>query len=238
MKEKDFVDTGIVGLDSMLGGGLLPGRVVLVSGASGTGKTTLAMQFVLSGARQKEQGVFITLEQSKDKLVHDMAAVGFDITKSDGHITLVGGSLSDVMRFQSITRANWKDFLVEIEEIVKHAKAKRVAIDSVNLFLMLFREDDERRQALLALANMLSKMGCTALLTCEVREGTKDISWYGFEEFVVDGVITLYSMMQESSFLQGITVRKMRGLDHMKNIAPYKITGKGIVVYPDQPFIS
>jgi KaiC/GvpD/RAD55 family RecA-like ATPase len=115
--------------------------------------------------------------------------------------------------------------------------AKRVVLDSVNLFLMLFDTDPERRRAMFALSKMLTDLGCTSLLTCEVKENTNSLSWYGFEEFVVDGVIVLYSMREKSAFLQGIAVRKMRMVKHRRNIVPYEITDKGLIVYPTQPFL-
>jgi KaiC/GvpD/RAD55 family RecA-like ATPase len=71
-----------------------------------------------------------------------------------------------------------------------------------------------------------------------VKENSQDLGWYGFEGFVVDGIVILYNMKERSSFVQGIAVRKMRGVNHKKIIAPYVITEKGVVVYPDQPFIT
>jgi len=61
-----------------------------------------------------------------------------------------------------------------------------------------------------------------------------DLSRYGIEEFVVDGVIVLYLVRQGSKFVPGITVRKMRGTDHDKEIRYYQITNKGVVVYPQE----
>ena len=61
-----------------------------------------------------------------------------------------------------------------------------------------------------------------------------DLSRYGMEEFVVDGVIVLYLVRQGSKFVPGITIRKMRGTNHDKEIRLYQITDKGIEVYPQE----
>lgn len=231
------VDTGIEGLNQMLNGGLLAGRVILVSGSTGTGKTTLGMQFIYEGIKKyNEPGVFVTLEQSKEKIKEDMGKLGINLDGLGNGFNLIGGSIAKVMHYRDKTKAKVEDFLAEVEEIIKQTKAKRVVIDSLNLFLILFKTDEERRRALLALAEMLSRYKCTTLFTCEVRENTSDLSWYGFEEFVVDGVIVLYNIKQESSFLQGLAIRKMRGIKHEKSIVPYSITDKGVVVYPEEPW--
>jgi KaiC/GvpD/RAD55 family RecA-like ATPase len=232
----EILKTGINGLDELLNGGIPAGRAILVSGVSGTGKTTFAMQFLYHNALKGEPGLFITLEESKEKMVQDLKGVGMDLDKAP-KLKIVGGPVADMISMTQRSGAGLKDFLREIRDMVEETGSKRVVIDSINLFLMLFKTDEERRNALISLSNLLCQMGCTSLLTCEARENTFDLSWYGFEEFVVDGVIALYSMKRESSFFQGVTVRKMRGVNHQKNIALYKITPNGIIVYPDQPLI-
>ena len=121
-----------------------------------------------------------------------------------------------------------------MEEVVKEINAQRLVLDSINLFLMLFKTEDEKRLALAELSEKLRKLGCTSLITCEVKEQSMDISRHGFEEFVVDGVIALYNIKQRQSFIQGITIRKMRGVGHHREIRPYEITDKGIIVYPNK----
>jgi len=232
------VSTGIKELDNMLDGGIPKGRVVLVSGSSGTGKTTLGMHFVYNGVKKfNEPGIFITLEQGKEKVLEDMKSVGMNL-ESLSDLKIIGGQIAEVLYYKDKTKAKIEDFIAEVDEIIRASGAKRVVIDSVNLLLMLFKTDEERRNALLSLSKILSKNNCTAFLTCEVRENTFDLSWYGFEEFVADGVITLYNLKQEAVFHQGIAVRKMRGVNHSKNIYPYRITKDGIKIYPDEPWLA
>jgi circadian clock protein KaiC len=233
------VSVGIEELDSMLNGGIPRGRNILLSGSSGTGKTTLAMQFIYNGIKKfKEPGVFITLEEDKRKILEDMKSIGMDLGSLGKDFQLVGGSVADMIYYKDKTKAKVEDFIAEIKEIIKKSNSKRVVIDSINLLLMLFEKDEERRRVLLSISQILSKNNCTSLLICEVRENSSDLSWYGFEEFVVDGVITLYNIKQGAVFHQGIAVRKMRGTNHSKSIYPYKITKDGIKIYPDEPWLA
>jgi circadian clock protein KaiC len=104
--------------------------------------------------------------------------------------------------------------------------------------MMLVRDEEERRRTIATFCNSLSELGCTAFFISETKEGSMDLSRFGVEEFVMDGVISLYLLNQGASFLPGITIRKMRGSDHDKKIRVYKITDKGIVVYPDETMFT
>jgi len=72
----------------------------------------------------------------------------------------------------------------------------------------------------------------------ETKEHSMDLSRYGMEEFVVDGVIVLYLVRQGAAFVPGIVVRKMRGVNHDKEIKFYQITDKGVIVYPEETLFA
>jgi len=103
---------------------------------------------------------------------------------------------------------------------------------------MLLQTDEEKRLALASLCNTLSSLGCTSLLLSETKEHSMDLSRDGMEEFVVDGVIVLYLVRQGQRFIPGIVVRKMRGINHDKEIKYYKITDKGVIVYPEETLFA
>src|SRR5256712_13190994 len=92
MPEADVVKTGINGLDEILFGGFPRGNTILVSGAAGTGKTTLGVEFVYRGARQfHEPGMIVLFEVAPDKLVRDAALFGWDLREleRDGRLKIV-----------------------------------------------------------------------------------------------------------------------------------------------------
>ena len=229
--------TGIDGLDKMLHGGLIRGRNTLLSGPCGSGKTTLAVQFVYNGIiKDGEPGLYVTLEENKHKIMDDMLKLGLDLRTAEksGKFHIIGGPMGHLTSQMAKVDAKMKDLVAEIEEVVKANKIKRVAVDSINLFTMLAKDDSERRIALAELGNCLSSLGCTSLLLSETKENTMDLSRYGLEEFIVDGVIVLYLVRQDSAFVPGLVVRKIRGSSHDREIRVYQITDKGIVVYPDE----
>jgi len=235
------IKTGIDGLDVMLKGGLIKGRNYLISGPAGSGKTTFAMQFVYNGAvKYGEKGLYITLEESKEKIYRDMQQFGFDLKKAEreGKFMLIGGPIAKIHSSMEKVKANVDNLLKEIEEVIRENKIERVAIDSLNLLTMLLKTDAERRTVIARLCNTFSSLGCTAFLTSETKEGSMELSRYGIEEFVVDGVIVLYLVRQGSRFVPGIAIRKLRGSDHDREIRVFKITEKGIVVYPEETMFS
>ncbi|MBD3249147.1 AAA family ATPase [Candidatus Woesearchaeota archaeon] len=229
--------TGIGGLDKMLKGGIVQGRNILLSGPCGSGKSTLSMQFLYNGAmKYGEPGLYITLEETKEKFYADMSEFGMDLHEAEktGRFTLIGGPIAGLRGYMDRVDASIKNLTEEIEEVVKEKKIKRVVIDSVNLLTMLSKDEDERRKALAMISNSLSSLGCTSFFISETKEGSMDLSRYGIEEFVVDGVIVLYLVRQRNKFIPGITVRKMRGTNHDKEIRYYQITNKGVEVYPQE----
>ncbi len=231
MREK----TGVAGLDKMLNGGIPQGRSLLVSGSCGTGKTLLAYQFINHGLQEGMPSVFITLEQSKEKVLQDAEKVGINLRKHlEKKLALIGGPVGTLRHYKTKTNAKLDDMLAELREVIEQSKAKRVVIDSVNLFTLLFETDMERRLAFASLAAMLEEMQCTTLMTCEVPEGEKKLSWFGFEDFVVDGVILLRRLHCLDCLERTVSVVKLRGSTHDTEERPFQITNKGITVSPEQ----
>ena len=235
----NYVESGIKGVDALLAGGIPKNRTVLVSGSCGTGKSIFAAHFVSRGFALGENSVYVTFEEGKHKLIEDLKALGmdFEMMEKAGKLRVIGGPIGNVRFFKDKTKATARDLAEEIKEVALELNAKRIVLDSLNLFLMLFDTDSERRQAMAELTSVLEKLNCTSLMTCEVKEGRRDISWYGFEEFVVDGVICLYRMPFENMFERAVAVIKMRGRKHSANVVAMQIRDDGLHVFPTKaPF--
>jgi circadian clock protein KaiC len=216
------VTTGIKGLDTLLRGGLPKGSTTLVSGTPGSGKTILSMQFLVNGYLQtKEKGFYISLEEDVERMENYMGkSFGWPIKelRKKGNLILIRSDVYDFEKFKDL-----------IETTVEKSGVERVVIDPITVISLFFEKPLEIRRSLLELDRMLKKLNCTSLLTCEIPEGSNTISSFGIEEFTSDGIIILTYKIGSP---RGIVIRKMRLIDHDKEIHPFEIiSNKGIIVY-------
>jgi len=229
------VKTGIPGLDEMLGGGLIKNRPYLICGGPGTGKTILAIQFLMQGLKENEGCLFIALEEPSKQLIENMSEFGWDIREID-----------IVDTAQEIAEGKWfikpSDFeshpeftLLSLIDIINKKldtrDLKRIVIDSLTSIMSLYENEVEMRRGILSLMNFLSTTGCTTVITDEVRtQSRKDVL---MEEFLASGVIRIHTMEKKGEMMNGISILKMRGSDFDRHIRPMRITNKGIVVFPE-----
>ncbi|MBY2989297.1 ATPase domain-containing protein, partial [Rhizobium leguminosarum] len=161
------ISTGNEGLDLILAGGLPARRLYLLEGAPGSGKTTLALQFLREGVRQGEKALYITLSETKEELSEVAASHGFDISEFD---VFEFSSASDVFgdgREQSILHP-WEMELGEtirlIQEEVEKVQPKRVVFDSLSEMRLLSQDPLRYRRQVLALKQFFSGRDTTVIL--------------------------------------------------------------------------
>jgi KaiC/GvpD/RAD55 family RecA-like ATPase len=233
METIERVQTGIPGLDGLMEGGLPRGRITLVTGAAGAGKTTLGVQFLWAGAVQYgEPGAYVTLEEEAGDLRAEMARYGWDLKR-----------LEEEKRFCIIqspvpfevpgVSASMDELLDAIHTKAVAIDAKRIVFDSVAALGLPYSDPIRLRRDLHRLCAMLRELGCTALLLTERPDEENRITRYDIEQFVAQGVIILHL----SRKYRGIEIRKMRGTKHDTNVHTVRITDKGMVVNPgEHPF--
>jgi circadian clock protein KaiC len=223
------VATGLSGLDKILLGGLPAGSITLLSGACGTGKSTLAMQFLYNGAKyMNEPGVYVTLEEDPKKLIQNMALFGWDV---EGLIAKKKLMIikPEVYKFESIKQI--------ISDAIDKIGAKRLVVDSYSVLLTYFSDPYEIRNGLVQLDREIKKMNCTAMVISDIKDNSEIFSTTGVEEFIVDGVIVLYLLKMHGhpfDFERAIAVRKMRATHHPLKTYQFNIGGSGIQVGPPQ----
>src|SRR2546422_1198199 len=164
--QEGFVLTGIDGLDEMLGRGVPAGHIITVLGSFGTGKTTFALQFLMQGLINGERAVYISLEEDVDSVVANAASFGWDLKRYLKEKKLHIVKLEPVDAKTTVTRIR-----SELPDFIKRSGASRVAIDSISLLNMLFANDTERREKLLALFQQLQTTGGTGRVTAEGKDG-------------------------------------------------------------------
>ena len=228
----DRAPTGISGLDQITGGGLPRGRVTLIAGSAGAGKTLLGLQFLVAGARDYgEPGVLLTFEESAAKVADNVRSLGFDLDE------LQRDGLLAVLSFQveptEIVAAGEFDFeplFVILDDAIRRVGAKRVVLDTIEVLFGAFGADSIVRAELSRLARWLEERGVTAIVTGERGDGT--ITRHGIEEYVSDCVIVLDHRVREEISTRRLRVVKYRGSAHGTNEYPFFISARGFVVLP------
>src|SRR6185295_13060739 len=146
--------TGVPGLDDVLAGGLSPRHVYLLEGSPGTGKTTIATKFLLAGAEKGEQGLYITLSETKDELREGAASHGWVI---DGKIEIFElvppETLLDPDKQQSLLYSSDLELgetTKMIFEVIERVKPKRIVLDSLSEIRLLAQNSLRYRRQILA----------------------------------------------------------------------------------------
>jgi KaiC domain protein len=216
--------TGIGGLDEMLGGGIPKGHSIAVIGSFGTGKSTFAMQFIWEGLVNGEKCIFMSLEEDEESLIESAKAFGWDFSKYlDNNLLLLKLDPEDAK--SSVERLEG-----DIPEIIKEFGASRVAIDSISLITMMYRDLDEKRRIVFKLSKSIKESGATAILTAEVDPRNPEVSRDGIVEYVVDGVILLSFLRETNRLKLTLRILKMRRTAHSREVKIYEIGNKGINV--------
>ena len=221
------IKTGIKGLDEMLCGGFLPQTANLVEGATGTGKTTLGMQFIYNGiTRYNEPGLIITFEEFPQQYYRDAAAFGWDFKKLEKE-----GKLKVIMTSPEVTRLDLERVGGMIETLVTEMGAQCILVDSLSHFARLTSDPVELRAIEYSFINALKREGLTSILT---RESPALLGGTESDEenvaFIVDSYILMRYVEIESVIHKALLVLKLRGSDHARDIRRYEITSQGIEV--------
>ncbi len=218
------VPTGIEGLDELIEGGFPENFVILVAGSSGTGKTTLTLQYLVEGIKKGEKGLYIGLGESTDVIKRAMSRYGIELDKLAENDDLV---------FADIPALELSDISALIESM--GPKIKRIVIDPISALVFKYDKELDLRQSIRELVEQLREKGVTTVITTEVLEGSESISRFGIEDFLADGIVVMYYFREGAKRFRGIEIRKMRGTHHSEMIHLYRIEGnKGIRVFPNE----
>jgi circadian clock protein KaiC len=224
--------TGIQGLDEVTGGGLPKGRVTLVCGSAGCGKSLLAMEFLVHGAvRYGEPGVCMDFEETEEKLRANVASLGFDLRDLAKRKKLAVDYVSiDRSQIAEAGEYNLDGLFIRLEHAVKAVKAKRVVLDSIEALFAGVADSATLRAELHRLFRWLEDHELTAIVTGEA--GTNALTRHGLEEYVADCVISLDHRVTEQISTRRLRVVKYRGTSHGTDEYPFLIDEDGISVVP------
>jgi circadian clock protein KaiC len=224
--ERKREQTGISGLDEMLGGGIPEGDSVLIAGPAGSGKTLFAQQFIVHGIKSGEPGVMVTFEEHPAEYQRRAKERGLDLEQmiADDKLRIIYLRPLDL---------SVDETLQEIQDSVNSIGAKRVSIDSLSGFELalapMFRTDF--REALYRMVGSLTGFGVTVLMTVEVVTSFTSLEFtQHLVSFLTDEIILLRYVEIEGSLKKMLAVVKMRGSQHSKELKEYEIMPVGVVI--------
>lgn len=218
--------TGCVGLDKMLHGGLVEGYCAVLEGSPGTGKTTLGLQFLIEGCKKGEPGIAITFEEFPEQYYENALQLGWDLKAYEDE-GLLKVQFSDPLTFLE----GLQDLDGHIADLVEGMGAKRLLVDSVSHFERLTSDPNDLRRIETDLVHALKREGLTSIL---LKENPHVLGGWDRGDnrvaFIADALILLRYIELESEIKRGIVILKMRGSDHEKEIRQYQIREQGLVV--------
>ncbi len=242
--DEEFLRTGIQGLDALLGArGIPKGSAIVLIGGPGCGKTLLSLQICKNLAAQGKKCLFWSLNENEEKIRSYARNFGWEIDES----RLV------------IKKGNTYALAKEVENIFLHKRGivpysgegmegffsmlKRImpdffVLDSLTAISSIFTGEKQMYRVYLEeLFQFLTEHKITSILICEEAKETESAG-ARVEEFLADGVITLYNIRKGSARARGIEVLKFRGIKHERKTVSMEITDEGIVIYPQQELLE
>lgn len=234
LKEKSLekTPTGINGLDDITYGGLPKGRTTLVYGSAGSGKTLMAMEFLVKGAEKYgEPGVFMAFEETSEDLTENFASLGFDLDSLEARNRLIVDYVHiDKSEIEETGEYDLEGLFIRLGLAIDSVGARRVALDTLEVLFSGFQNEAILRSELRRLFRWLKDRGVTAIVTGE--RGETSLTRYGLEEYVADCVIFLDNRMEEQIATRRLRIIKYRGSKHGTNEYPFMIEEDGISVLP------
>jgi circadian clock protein KaiC len=230
--EKTAVGTGIAGLDNILGGGFTPNRIYLIEGDPGSGKTTLALQYLLEGRQQGESGMYVSLSETKEELAGVARSHGWDLEGIHCHELLPSDEslLPDAQsRLFHPSEVELSDTTRAILGEVDARKPSRVVFDSLSEMRLLAQHPLRYRRQVLALKQFFIGRDCTVLLLDDRTSADNDLQLHS----LAHGVISLDHMAQEyGAERRRLRVMKMRGRAFRGGYHDFMIRTGGLEVFP------
>ena len=225
------ISTGIAELDNVLGGGLTADRSYLLEGTPGSGKTTIALQFLLEGERAGERGLYITLSETAAELrevaqSHNWSLGGIELFELVNEEGLDPDSEQSILEPSEVELG---ETLKGVRECVDRIRPTRVVFDSLSEMRLLAQSSLRYRRQILALKQYFSTRNCTVLMLDDRSSDPSDLQLHS----IAHGVITLEQAAQEyGSERRRLRVVKMRGVKYRGGFHDFAIETGGVSVFP------
>jgi circadian clock protein KaiC len=215
--------TGVPGLDPMLGGGVWTGSATLVAGPTGSGKTTMAIQFIVEGVRRGEECMLVNFQENPTQLAHQLREIGGDL--DDG----ARGRLK--LLYYSAVELSIDRIIVSMFQALGHGPVRRVVIDALGDLALAAGDPTRMHNYLYALVQHFAVKGVSSLFTLETDPPimARD-EYHGRLSHMTDSIIFLEIRAQNGVFGRTLRIAKARGTDHDLQARELLIDGRGLRV--------
>ncbi|MGH7678994.1 MAG: circadian clock protein KaiC [Gemmatimonadaceae bacterium] len=223
--------TAIDGFDEITGGGIPRGRVTLVVGGPGAGKTVFALQTVVSGAREhREPAIFVAFEENSQQIITNAGTFGWDLEALQRErLFFLDARLSPTV-VQS-GRFDLSGMLAGISAKAKEMGATRVVFDGIDVLLTLLDDRNAERREMYRIYEWLQSEGLTGIITAKATDTDRpSTERYAFMQFMVDCVVLLQHRLVDRVSLRSVRITKYRGSGFSENEFPLIISKEGIRV--------
>ena len=224
------IPTKIQGLDEVLHGGLPTGRLTVVNGGPGSGKTLMGLQLLTGGTRSGHSAVFISFEETSEAIRRNALTMGWDLAKveEDGDLAMINPEID----YEAVSSGTFtiEGLCAILEGQVRKIGAELIVIDAIDMLMRLFNDPSDAQNQLVTLHRWLNDRDLTAVMTVKASESNQRD--FEYLDFMADCVITLDQRIQKQVSTRRLKVNKYRGSDFSSREHPFIISKQGIVVMP------
>lgn len=222
--------TNIKGLDEVLHGGVPTGRLTIINGGPGAGKTILGMELLIRGTESGQSAVFVSFEEAGEAMRRNALSMGWDLSQIEeaGDLALINPEID----YEAVSSG---EFTIEglcaiLEGQIRQIDASLIIFDALDMLMRMFDNPSRARNQLIILHRWLSERELTAVMTVKDMKG--DQQEYDYLDFMADCVIDIDQRIEDQVTTRRLNVKKYRGSDFASREHPFIISDHGIVVMP------
>jgi circadian clock protein KaiC len=229
--EQEKATTGISGLDDILRGGFPVGRVMLIEGDPGVGKTTLALQFLIEGAKRGEASIYVTLSETREELEQVAASHGWSLEGIEVFELAAPAAFQEEEQntFFHPSEVELAEMTKAVTDLSLKVQPRRLVFDSLSEIRLLAQSPLRYRREVLALKQFFAGRGCTVLLLDDRTDRSTD----SHVQSIAHGVLSLEQLVPlYGAHRRRLRVTKLRGVDFRGGFHDFVIRRGSLEVFP------